>query len=108
MSAADKCQGGRRGGKSAFGGGPGFRPIAGWAAFHTNSFGLRREPGLRARRPPVKEDAQLNRHRLPFRLTVGTGIPSFRDAADRLPASAILTASDISSTRSMDTVSSEL
>ena len=40
-----------------------------------------------------------------LRLTVGTGIRSFRDAADRLPASAMLTATAISSTRSIDAVS---
>jgi hypothetical protein len=43
-----------------------------------------------------------------LRLTVGTGIRSFREAADRLPASAMLTATDINSTRSMDAVSFEL
>src|ERR1700722_72713 len=45
-----------------------FRPIADWAAFHTNSFGLRRKSGFQARRQPVKEDPQLERHGLAFRV----------------------------------------
>ena len=36
-----------------------------------------------------------------FRLTVVTGMPSFRSAADRLPASTTLTNTDIAPRRSM-------
>ena len=50
-----------------------YPPIAGSGLsvrgrLRAGSVGLRREPGFQARRQQVKEDAQLKRHRLPFRV----------------------------------------
>jgi pimeloyl-ACP methyl ester carboxylesterase len=81
MSAADSALG--RKGDTPIWRRPRLWPIDAGAAFHTSSFGLRREPRFKARRQPVKEAQPLldrpgnNDIQLDLFLDYGTNVPLY-------------------------------